>query len=203
MKITKIEMQAKRKDRYSVFVDDKFAFGISELGLIESGLKIGQEFNKDELEGLKTDAKKDRVYNQALALIVRRPRSQWELQDYLRRKGIEESVATEIMSKLADKGFVDDKDFARRWVENRRLLKPLSRRKLELELRQKRVPDSDIKQALVDDETEEYDVLLQEVEKKRKQSRYQDDLKLMQYLSRQGYNYDDIKRALAADEISQ
>jgi SOS response regulatory protein OraA/RecX len=37
------------------------------------------------------------------------------------------------------------------------------------------------------------------IEKKRRQSKYSDDLKLMQYLARQGYNYDDIKTALQAD----
>ncbi len=61
------------------------------------------------------------------------------------------------------------------------------------------MPEAAIKAALEADETDEFDVLLQEVEKKRRQSRYSDDLKLMQYLARQGYRYDDIKRALAGE----
>ncbi len=84
MKVTKIEQQAKTKGRYSVFIDDKFAFGISELGLINVGLKIGQELSEDEVEQLKNEAKLDKLFNQVLALIMRRPRSQWEIENYLK-----------------------------------------------------------------------------------------------------------------------
>jgi regulatory protein len=196
MLISKIEQQAKVKDRYSVFVDGKFTFGISELGLINSGLKVGQELSGAELENLKNEAKLDKLYNQVLALIVRRPRSQWEIENYLKQKGVEEDTAQELVRQLEDKGYIDDLDFARRWVSNRRLLKNISRRKLEVELRQKRVGDVVIKQAMSEDQTSELEVLKQEIEAKRRQSRYKDDQKLMQYLARQGYGYGDIKQAL-------
>lgn len=199
MKITKIEPQVKAKGRYSVFIDDKFAFGISELGLMNSGLRTGQELSEKGLAALKETAKTDKIYNQTLGLIARRPRSRWEIEDYLRRKEVNPDTSAEIIATLQEKNFIDDLDFAKRWVENRRLLKPTSRRKLELELRTKRVSDADIRQALEADETDEYSVILQEVEKKRRQTRYQDDTKLMQYLARQGYGYGDIKRALSGD----
>lgn len=197
MKITKIEQQIKAKGRYSVFVDDKFAFGISELGLINSGLKIGQELSDAGLEDLKAEAKADKLYNQTLSLIMRRPRSRWEIETYLKKKSADEQVSGQILNTLTEKGFVDDVDFARRWVENRRLLKSISKRKLELELLQKRVNDAVIKQVLAEDETEEIEVLKKEIEKKRQQTRYQDETKLMQYLARQGYGYGDIKQALS------
>ncbi len=197
MKITKIEAQVKAKGRYSVFVDEAFAFGISELGLINSGLRVGQDLSREEFSALKQEAKADKVYNQTLALIARRPRSRWEIEDYLRRKDIDQNVADEIVKKLEDKDFINDLDFARRWVESRRLLKPISKRKLELELRTKRVGDHVIREVLAEDEADELEILRQEIAKKRRQSRYQDDGKLMQYLARQGYKYDDIKQALA------
>lgn len=199
MKITRIDAQVKNKGRYSVFVDDKFAFGLSELSLLNSGLRIGQELNLEELDALKAGSDFDKLYDRTLDLIMRRPRSEWEISDYLKRKKVENETAAEIMSKLRDKGFINDLDFATRWVGNRRLLKSISRRKLELELRQKRVADSIVRQVLENDETDEYEVLLAEVTKKRRQSKYQDNDKLMQYLARQGYGYNDIKRALADD----
>lgn len=199
MKITKIEAQVKTRGRYSVFVDGKFAFGMSELGLIESGLKTGQEYSKEELEKLKDEANTDKIYNMALGLIARRPRSKWEIENYLRRKEMDSVSSQAIITKMESKGFIDDFDFSKRWVENRRLLKPTSKRKLELELRAKRVKGDVIKRVLDEDEADEFNVLLQEVEKKRRQTRYRDNDKLMQYLARQGYSYEDIKRALASD----
>jgi regulatory protein len=197
MIISKIEQQVKTKDRYSVFVDGKFSFGISELGLINSGLKVGQELSAEELEGLKVDAKSDKIFNQVLALIMRRPRSQWEIENYLKQKGIDQDMASGVISRLTDKGYIDDLDFARRWVDNRRLLKNISKRKLELELRQKRVDGDIVKRVMGEDKVSELEVLKQEIIKKRQQSRYKDETKMMQYLARQGYGYGDIKQALA------
>ncbi|MBW3568709.1 RecX family transcriptional regulator [Candidatus Parcubacteria bacterium] len=206
MKITRIEAQVKRKGRYSVFVDEKFAFGISELGLINSGLRIGQEISKVDLEKLKEQAKTDKIYNQVLSLIARRPRSRWEIESYLYNKipiskdspWKSKDVVEEIINTLSDKGFVNDADFARRWVESRRLLKNISQRKLRLELKQKRVVDEIVDEVLAADKTDEIEVIKAEINKKRRQTRYQDDQKLIAYLSRQGYNYGDIKSALAA-----
>jgi len=197
VKITKIEAQLKTQGRYSVYVDEVFAFGISELGLINNGLRVGGEYTKQELETLKEEAKTDKIYNQTLGLIARRPRSQWEIEDYFRRKDVEPTVSQGIIDILLEKKFIDDLDFARRWVESRRLLKSISRRKLEFELRTKRVDNSLIKQVLDEDNTDELEVITAEINKKRRQTRYQDDSKLMAYLARQGYSYETIKKALA------
>lgn len=196
MKITDIEAQIKRKGRYSVFVDNKFAFGVSDLGLINLNIKVGQELTAKDLDSLKDKANTDKIYNMALDLVLRRPRSYWEITDYLRRKKVESYVAEEIIKTLTDKGYINDYEFATRWVSNRRLLKPISKRKLKAELRAKRVDGDIISKVLSEDETNDSAVIKEEIEKKRRQSKYQDDSKLMQYLARQGYSYEDIKNNL-------
>lgn len=196
MKVTKISAQVKTQGRYSIFVDDKFAFGLSELGLINSGIKIGTELTEQRLKELKSEADTDKLYNRAIGLLARRPRSAWELRDYLKRKKVETGQADTILNTLSMRGYVNDEDFARRWVENRRLLKPISKRKLTIELKQKRISDEIIQRVLSQDEADELEVLKKLVIKKRTQTRYQDDKKLMQYLAGQGFGYVDIKSAL-------
>jgi len=197
MKITAIKQQVKRAERYSIYVDGKYAFSLSEGGLLKAGLGINQEVSQAKLAELQETAVLDKGYDRALNLISRRPRSEWELQDYLKRKDYEPDAIQKILNMLSDRGYVNDADFARRWVESRRLLKATSKRRLRQELKQKRVPDEIIDEALAADETDEQSVLKELIAKKRQQTCYQDKLKLMQYLSRQGYNYDDIKSALA------
>jgi regulatory protein len=194
MQITSIKQQQKRKDRYSIFVDGKYAFSLSESGLIESRLASGQELTQDELKDLKKTAGLDKAYGNALRYVAMRPRSLWELQDYFRRKGIDEEAGKQIAEKLQRIGLLDDLAFARAWVANRRLLKASSKRKLRLELKQKRVSEEVINQVLAEDTTDERDALRELVEKKR--ARYPDKQKLMQYLARQGFSYDDIKQVL-------
>lgn len=197
MKVTAITEQVKIKGRYSIYVDEKFAFGISESGLIDSGIHIGLELDETKLAELSQAAETDKQYSMVLSLIARRPRSIWEVQTYLQRKKLDDPTIKLITERLKDKQLIDDMDFAQRWVENRRLLKPTSYRKLRLELLQKHVPSGVVDRVLAEDNTTELDVLKQEVSRKRKLNRYQDDTKLMQYLARQGYAYDDIKHALS------
>ena len=196
MNITAIKQQVKLAGRYSIFVDEKYSFSLSEGTLLDEKLYVGMELDKTQVESYKKLSADDKAYNLTLAYVARRPRSRWELEDYFRRKGYDEEVGVQILEKLERLGFVNDENFARSWVENRRLLKPISTRKLSMELRQKRIADETIRKVLAEDETDELDTLRQLVERKRKQTKYQDDMKLMQYLARQGFGYDDIKQAL-------
>jgi regulatory protein len=198
MKITAIKQQVKRQDRYSIFVDDKYAFSLSEGGLIESHLVRGQELENGQLSDLKRTAGLDKAYGNALRYVAMRPRSEWELQQYFRRKQIDDEAASQIIERLRGLDLLNDLAFARSWIANRQLLKNTSKRRLILELKQKRVAEDTIRQVLDEDQTDERTQLRALIEKKR--SRYPDDQKLMQYLARQGFGFDDIKSALSASE---
>ena len=197
MKITDIKQQVKRQDRYSIYVDGKYVFSFSENELLSLGLRVGQEFDEGELEKLKKSAIEDKAYMRSLDLIMRRQRSEWEVRDYLKRKDYESETVEKIVNRLSNSGYIDDKKFAEAWVNNRRLLKATSKRKLRLELKQKRVSDEVISEVISEDETDERQVLKDLIAKKRSQTRYQDDQKLIAYLMRQGFNYEDIKLVLS------
>ena len=194
-KITAIKQQVKNPQRYSIFVDEKYSFSLSELALINAELKLGQELSKDELAKLKEESDLDKAYNRILNLLARRVRSEWEIRDYLKRKKYDEDAIDKLLNKLSERHLVNDLSFANAWVENRRLLKNMSKRKLTQELRAKRVSDEIIDEVMGLDETNELEVLRELVE--RKKSRYPDKTKFMRYLAGQGFNYNDIKTVLA------
>jgi regulatory protein len=197
MRITSIKQQVRRGDRYSIFVEGKYAFSLSEAALLDSKLATGQELDKQKLKEYKQLSNDDKIYNQALRYVAMRPRSRWEIEFYLvRKKGASPALSETILNKLSNIGLIDDTKLALAFVNDRRLLRPTSRRKLIMELRKKRVADEIIEEAVGSEHSNEQTALLDIIERKRKQSKYQDDLKLMQYLARQGFNYDDIKTAL-------
>lgn len=200
MKISAIKSQVKRAGRYSIFVDEKYSFSLSEQALLEARIVIGQELDTRRLEELKSLSHDDKIYNAVLNYLAIRPRSTWEIQTYLKRKEATEELVSDILSRLTAKRLLDDRDFAERWVASRTLLKPTSKRKLSLELKVKHVPNEIITEVLASDDVQDGAILLDIVARKRKQSKYQDDTKLMQYLARQGFNYEDIKDALKVDD---
>lgn len=196
MIITDIKKQQHRNDRYSIFADGKFLFSFGESALLEIGLHIGQEISPEAAEQLKVSASFDKLYDQTLNYIAIRRRSEWEIEQYLRRKTtvVEDRVA--VMKRLREGRWLDDTAFATAWVESRRLLRATNQRRLRQELQAKHVDEVVINTVLAADETDETAVLKDLVARKRRQSRYQDDLKLMQYLVRQGFNYEAVKQAV-------
>lgn len=199
MTITAIRRQVRNANRYAIYIDGTYSFSLNADSLLSTKLVPGQTLSATQLAEYQKLAADDKVYTLALAYAVRRLHSRWELTDYLRRKGCSGDAATAVLAKLERLGFVDDRAFAEAWVRNRRRLKAVSIRRLTQELHQKHIAEDTITAVLAADQTDERAVLHELVARKRAQARYQDTTKLMQYLSRQGFSYDDIKAALAQE----
>ena len=195
MKITDIKAQVKTAGRYSIFIDGKYSFSLSDVALLGQNIRIGQEVDKERVGELKQLSTDDKLYGATLRYLALRLRSEWEIRSYLQRKQASPALVVSILNKLSKDGLVDDEKFARAWVESRRLLRPTSKRKLQQELRAKRVSDEVIGQVLSSDEADERQLLRELALKKR--GRYADDIKLMQYLVRQGFSYDDVKAVVS------
>ena len=90
-----------------------------------------------------------------------------------------------IIQRLISKGYLDDRKFARYYVENRFVKKGNSKKRLKMELYKKGISNDIIEEVLNTRNDEEE--ILKMIAKKR--SRYDDD-KLIQYLCRQGFSYE-------------
>lgn len=198
MKITSIKAQVKNPERLSIYVDETYAFSLSYSQLLDQKLHTGLELTEAQLADLKHVSDFGKAYERTLNYAMLRPRSIREVQDYCRRKQIAAEDAQAIITKLIAKRYVDDHVFARAWVESRALIKHTSKRKLWAELMQKGVHGDIISEVLAASEVyDEEQALRDMITKKRRLARYQDSQKLLQYLVRQGFALDDVKRALA------
>jgi regulatory protein len=207
MKITAVTSQQKDKNRVNVMVDGKYRFSLDIFQYADLGIKIGREYTEEELTALEAESSFGKMYARALEYCLMRPHSAKEVRDYLYRKtrdsrtktgeirkGIAPEVTVRVFDRLVEKGYIDDEKFARYWVENRNLTKGVSGRKLMAELQAKGVDKSIVERALLATSRDETSELQKVIAKKR--ARYSDDQKFMQYLARQGFSYDDIKKAL-------
>lgn len=211
MKITAITAQVRDKDRVNVSVDGKYRFSLDITQVIDLGIKIGKEYSEAEMVELEEESQFGKLYARALEYALMRPHSQREVRDYLYRKtrdtrtklgtikkGVSKELTERVFDRLVEKGYVNDEKFAAFWVENRNLRKGSSMRKLSAELSAKGVDRTIIEKLLSDTERDDTTELQKIIAKKR--SRYDDEQKLMAYLARQGFSYDDIKEALAAED---
>ena len=112
---------------------------------VAAGIRVGQEMSREEIKKLfqrRTDSKKH-VTRRSVFLAVR-PRSEQELRRRLAQKKYPEDIITQVIARLGDVKLVDDRDFAKFWVETREGFKPRSKRALQYELRQKGVANEEI-----------------------------------------------------------
>ena len=195
--VTDIKQQKRSKGRFSVYVDGKYEFSLGDLELSMSELRVGREVTVADVEHFRGQGEETKAYHKALGYIGIRPRSEWEMREYLGRKEIAGETVDEVIERLKSNRLLDDLAFAQSWVANRQALKPSSRRRLEQELAAKRVGRYEISVALGDlDDNEELTALVIRIEKKRQLTQYKDQDKLLGYFGRQGYSYELIKKAL-------
>ena len=83
-----------------------------------------------------------------LRLLTLAPRTRAQLADALRKRGIPDDTADEVLSRYEDVGLIDDAAFARAWVESRHYSRGLAGRALSAELRQRGVARDEIRAAI-------------------------------------------------------
>lgn len=76
------------------------------------------------------------------------PRTRAELAATLRKKGIEDDVAEQVLSRFTEVGMIDDALFAQMWVTSRHRGKGLAGRALSQELRRKGIADETAAEAV-------------------------------------------------------
>ena len=113
MTITKIEPQKKRKDRYSVFIDGGFAFGMDAVDVIRYKLKEGAEIGREQLAGVMENAVYAKALDKALRYLQARPRSRAEIQKKLSWEEVPDDIIQKVIDKLESYHYIDDETYAR------------------------------------------------------------------------------------------
>jgi regulatory protein len=188
--ITALKIQQRNRERVNIFIDDQYAFAVTLMAAAE--LKKGQQLSDIEIDRLKATADFDRGYNQAIRYLGFRPRSQVEVERYLKEKQYTPELIESIVQRLQQQQYLDDEAFARFWLESRERAKPKGAQALRYELRQKGLP-GDIIDAVVSNLNED-ESAWGAVEKKLYQWQNLDKQtfrqKVMAHLSRRGFSYE-------------
>ncbi len=195
--ISQIKQQQRRKDRYSIYLEDKYAFSLSEEQLMNAGLASGQTLTAADQAKLieLSDLGKaiDRIYN----LLSFRPRSNKEVKDYLRRKDYDDDTAQAVVEYFESKRLLDDAAFAQAWAEDRQRFSHRSQRQLRSKLMAKGIDSESIATALakLPDDSDRQS-LTELIRSRNLLSRYPDKQKLTAHLVGKGFSYSSVKALL-------
>ncbi len=195
-KITALKAQTKNKGRVNVYLDGTFALGLPDI--VAATLHIGQMLSDGEIDALRQRDTEERAYSRALQFLSYRPRSIEEVRRYLAGREVPDDVAAATLERLARAGLLDDRAFARFWVEDRECFRPRGAAALRFELRRKGVSDEAIEASVsaVDEDAGAYQVALAPARRLAQADRDTFYRRLGDYLRRRGFSYDTVRHTV-------
>jgi len=193
--VTRLERQKKNPERVNVYLDDEFAFGLSEMDAVP--LRKGQELSDEQIAVLREQDTMNKAVEQGLRFLSYRPRSTHEVRQALLKQQ-DEAVVEAAIARLTTMGYLDDEAFARFWMENRSTFKPLSSRALRFELRAKGVAAAIIQTVLETMVEDDAALAAARSQLRRLRGRPQAAFEqhLLVFLQRRGFAYSTARQAI-------
>lgn len=187
--VTSLKLNVRRPHLVDVYLDGKHEMKVMKL--IALTLSVGQVLAPEEIEGVKQRSYEEKMYQQAVGLVSRRPRSEREIRERLKRKNVPDETQEVVIARLHEARLLDDMAFARSWVENRITFRPRSAWAIKTELMKKGVSSEKIDEVLegFDDEAAVFQAASVGARKYRNLDRELFRKRLGAYLARRGFQY--------------
>lgn len=201
--ITKIEHQKKNKERYSIYIDGEYSFGVYENVLIKYRLVKGMIVENDFLEDVLKKEEQECANNYALRLLNFKMRTEDEVKKRMREKEYTEDIIENTVEYLKELKYINDEDYARKFIKDKSKLNNIGVERIKRELYMKGVDPEITKREIEDiiDSDEEYEKAMEIAIKKANTTYKNDDRnakyrKLGGFLQRRGYSMDTVMKIL-------
>jgi regulatory protein len=208
--ITALEVQARDPERANLYLDGRFAFGLSQKVVADAALKTGDVLTAAQVSDLLRREDFERALAQAFNYLSYRPRTEHELRRYLSQKGHAPESVDAALARLAAYHYLDDEVFALNWVENRQRHRPRGPRLLRAELAQKGVDREVADRAIADAGADEHALARDAAERRLGALRAADyaefGRKLGGFLTRRGFSSEvvwEVVRELWAERTGE
>ena len=200
MIITAITQQKNNKDRYSVFIDDNFAFGLIMQDIVYFKLKQGEEISQEKYDFIQNELIYIQAQDIALHYIAYKMRTEQKVRKKLFEKEYTEYIIERVIHFLIEYHYIDDMKYCKSYIKQRLQCNPKGVYVLKMELKQRGIKQSIIDKAIENSDVDELNDAIKLLQKK---CLYLDDIdeknkkRLFAFLQRRGYSYDIIKEAFA------
>ncbi|NLV37480.1 MAG: regulatory protein RecX [Clostridiaceae bacterium] len=198
MEITSIEKNRKN-NRLSVYIDERFAFTISEEDYLSLNLYEKKELTVETVSYIKNTLNFREAKAKAVRYLSLKLHTEQEVWKKLHDDGYEQECIEKVISELKAIGYINNKLYAQKYVFDRSKLKPLSKKMMKRELKVRGISEDIIDEVLDDWKVE--DNVVAEGLLKRKFGKYDLDnekvrKKAYMFLMHRGFSVSTIKEAL-------
>lgn len=203
MQITSVEKNKKNKDRFSVYIDEKFSFSISEDDYLSMHLYDKSELSDDEIKYIKNTINFYSAKNCALKYLSYKLRTEKEVRLKLQDEGFDSDSIDMAIEELNVLGYINNKIYVQKFVFDRSKLKPKSKKLIKLELLSRGIQEEIIDEVLDDWNVDESVVAEGLVKRKFGKYDFNDEKvksKAYMFLKHRGYSHETIESVIGRIE---
>ncbi|NJD03259.1 MAG: regulatory protein RecX [Ruminiclostridium sp.] len=203
MKITSIEKNKRSKDRFSVYIDNRFSFSISEDDYLSLNLYDKSVLSQVEIDYIKNTINFRAAKNCALRFLSYKLRTEKEVRIKLHDDGFDGDSIEMAINELKALGYINNKIYVQKYVFDRSKLKPKSKKLIKFELLGKGIQEEIIDEVLNDWNVDERSVAESLVKRKFGKYDFNDDnvkRKAYMFLKHRGYSHDVIESVIGRVE---
>ena len=193
-KITDLIQQTNHSDRFSVYINGNFSFGISELDLLKFSLKVGNELSDDELDEILCTIDETKCQDYANSLVCARMYTKRELSRKLSGKSFSDDVISRVLKKLEEYGYVDDKAYTELYISE--MKQKFGLYKLKQKLYEKGISSDIIEHCLNDLDNADVAVSYLRIKFRNQTIGVDEKQKALRFLAQKGFAYDDAYDAI-------
>lgn len=199
--ITEISVQKKNKNRCNIYIDNIFAFGVSNELIYKENLKVGMIIDEEKLKKIAYEENLINCKETALKIIERSYKTKKEMEKRLLEKGYNLEEINETLKFLERYNFINDESYTKAFIKNK--TKTQGKQKIKYALKNKGVSEEIIEEELsnLDMKKEKENANILALKKyniliKRENDKYKIKEKIIRFLISRGYNYDVAKDAV-------
>ena len=201
MTVTKIEPVTKSK--YKIYLDGQFAFVLYKGELSRYQIEEDGLLEEAQYQRIRNDIVLKRAKLRAMHLLTDMGRTESQLRSKLALGGSPEDIVGEAVEYVKSFGYIDDMEYARSFIESRKDKK--SRKELYAALSQKGVEKELIEQAFEEcygneDSRAAIEAILQKKKYDPHTADHAQTQKILGYLVRKGFHYEDIRQVIQVSE---
>ncbi len=199
--ITEISVQKKNKNRCNIYIDNIFAFGVSNELIYKENLKVGMIIDEEKLKKIAYEENLINCKETALKIIERSYKTKKEMEKRLLEKGYNLEEINETLKFLERYNFINDESYTKAFIKDK--TKTQGKQKIKYALKNKGISEEIIEEELsnLDMEREKENANILALKKyniliKRENDKYKIKEKIIRFLISRGYNYEVAKDAV-------
>lgn len=193
-KITKIG-EKNKSQRLSIYLDDEFVCFLNSFTIYKYKLDVGSEISLEDLKQMQFESEKDTAFDLAIKYISKYQKTESELKDYLLKKGFLSELCDDVLNKVKEYRYIDDKVFVENYIKNSKGRYGIN--KIKQNLKQKGISEELISQIEIEEDFSD----LQKIALKYLKNKEKNNANLQKcakFLFSRGYSYDEISRVIAS-----